>query len=136
MQRFTTLLVLAVLVGACGGSETSGDAPANETTAARNTTEIGEEGEITGVQVEGSMEDNVLQEVVYVGTVIVRLSDGREITAECNEDLFTTSIPDWKFTNDLSGEFVVSVALAVDPPRRARVVQDNTGEWEVVEIGG
>ena len=136
MQRFTTLLVLAVLVGACGGSETSGDAPANETTAARNTTEIGEEGEIIGVQVEGSMEDGVLQEIFYAGTVTARMSDGREITAACNEDLATATLPHLIFSDDVSGGPVVSVSLAVDPPRRARVVQDNTGEWEVVEIGG
>ncbi len=76
----------------------------------------------------------MLQEAVYVGTVIVRLSDGREITASCDENLFTDSISDYFFADDVSGENVISMSLAVDPSRPATVVQDSAGEWEVTEI--
>ncbi len=112
------MLVVLVLAGACGGSETTS----------------GEEGEIIGVEVEGSIENGVLQEAVYVGTVVVRLSDGREITAACDETLFTDSISDYFFADDVSGENVVLMSLAVDPSRPATVVQDSAGEWEVTQI--
>lgn len=121
-MRSRTLLVAALLVvAACGPG-----------------IDAGEQGEIIGITAQVSLEElqaENLENLVYGGTVVVRLPDVGEVTAKCGDACVSeiAGAPDFN-VDEVSGAFVATITITVEPPQDALVVQDETGEWGVTEI--
>jgi hypothetical protein len=121
MRRLTLLVAAMLMVAACGSD-----------------TDAGEQGEITGITAQVSMDEaqsGNIENLAYVGTVVVRLPDVGAVTAKCSEACVSdiAGAPDFN-VDEISGGFVATITITVDPPQDALLVQDETGEWEVIEI--
>ncbi len=121
-MRHLTLLVAAILVVAACGSDT----------------DAGERGEITGISAQVSMDEaqsGNIENLAYVGTVVVRLPGVGEVTAKCSEACVSdlAGAPDFN-VDEIRGGFVATITIRLEPPQDALLIQDEAGEWEVIEI--
>jgi len=121
MRRSTLIVVVMMMVVACGS-----DADA------------GTPGEIVGITAQVSMDEaqsGNIENLAYLGTVVVSVEGVGEVTAECDK-VYVGEIggaPSFN-VDEISGGFVATITISVDPPQAAMVVQDDAGEWVVIEI--
>ena len=121
MRRSTLVVAVMMMVVACGS-----DADA------------GTPGEIVGITAQVSMDEaqsGNIENLAYLGTVVVRIEGVGEVTAECDKEYVGEigGAPSFS-VDEISGGIVATITITVDPPQAALLVQDGAGGWEVIEI--
>jgi len=132
LQQAFGLTIIVLLLAGCGG------APA------------GQQGEIIGVTAQTSLEEvqsGEINNLTYVGTVVVLLPDNEEVIANCtgeclsliteapvfNAGQFTYSIGDIVL-NAALGYFEATITINLEEHQDVLLVRNEAGEWEVTEV--
>ena len=131
IPRLAILLFTGLLAG-CGG------------------TSAGQQGEIIGVKAQTPLEEvqsGEINNLTYVGTVVVLLPDNEEVIANCTEEClsiiteapvfnvgqFTYSI-DQIVLNAAFGYFEATITIILEEHQNVIIDRNETDEWEVIEV--
>ena len=117
-------IALAAILISCGGEELT-------------------EGEIIGISAQiplsEAQSERGIENMAYMGTLSVRLPDGTEVEAACDEELIAAveGSPTMNKTeaemSDLGG-FIASVTVKLEAGQGVMMVADSLDGWRVVEI--
>ena len=120
LQAWGLALVMLVLA-ACGGAG------------------AGQEAEIIGIHLKASLtelQSGQVDEVEYLGRIVVRLADDQVVDANCPEEFLSEieGLPGFNVVDEVSGGFVAEITVNLDEQQGVLVIENDAGEWEVTRV--
>ena len=90
------------------------------------------EGVITGIQ--GKMNANNYDYILYTGNIIVTLPDSQKVKVECPESMLKNIKGCPNFTDEIEGGFIMEITILIEENQKALITLEQDDTWKLVDI--